>query len=322
VPSRLTVKQLSCFVAVAEEGHFRRAAQRLHMTQPPLTQRIQAMERDLGVQLFMRTNKRVELTQTGRLVLAEAQAALVQIERVQEVARQAESGEMGTLRLAFVIAAPFLPGFNEATRAFQRDYPRVVFEVTQANSGQAIEALRQRKVDMCVIRRLPQHLNGFEELTVAHDRLMLVLPATHPRALAEKIPLCDVADERFIIFPGEQNAALYRHIMDVWARAGYAPRVAQTGENGLAILTLVAAGFGIAMLPSTLDGLRMPNVVWKRIDMDDQLTTSSIIMLYRTEALNEKIQSRFVEYVQQHCSVQSHASAIEPVDVTTSVDRK
>jgi len=289
------------------------------MTQPPLTQRIQAMERDLGVQLFTRTNKRVELTQAGRLVLAEAQAALTQVQRVQEVAGEAGRGEAGTLRLAFVIAAPFLIAFHDATRAFQRDFPRVTLEVLQANSGQAIEALRQKKVDMCLIRRLPQQLNGFEELTVAHDRLMLVLPANHPKALADKIPLCDVADERFIIFPSEQNAALYRHITDVWARAGYTPRVAQTGENGLAILTLVAAGFGIAMLPSTLNGLRMPNVVWKPIEMDDQLTTSSIIMLYRKEALNEKIQSRFVEYVRQHCSPVPRESSLERIDLTSPV---
>lgn len=315
MPAHITVRQLSCFVAVAEEAHFRRAAQRLHMTQPPLTQRIRAMERDLGVQLFTRINKRVELTPAGRLVLGEAQAALAQVQRVHEMAMQAGRGEAGTLRLALVIAVPFLTAFNEATRAFQRDYPRVVFEVVQANSGQAVEALRQRKVDMCLIRRLPCQLNGFQELTVAHDQLMLVLPGNHPRALANKIALCEIADERFIIFPSEQNAALYRHIMNVWARAGYSPRVAQTGENGLAILTLVAAGFGIAMLPSTLEGLRMPNVVWKQIDMDEQLTSSSIIMLYRTEALNEKIPSRFIEYIQQHCSLHSHPSAIERVDM-------
>jgi DNA-binding transcriptional LysR family regulator len=253
-------------------------------------------------------------------VLAEAQAALAQVQRVQETAIQAGRGEAGTLRLALVIAVPFLPAFNEATRAFQRDCPRVAVEVVQANSGQAIEALRQRKVDLCLIRRLPCQLNGFQELTVAHDQLMLVLPAEHPKALADKLALCEVADERFINFPNEQNATLYRHIMDVWARAGHSPRVAQTGENGLAILTLVAASFGIAMLPSTLEGLHMPNVVWKQIDMDEQLTSSSIIMLYRTETLNEKIQSRFIEYIRHYCSLHlgrsaSGRSAIERVDM-------
>jgi DNA-binding transcriptional LysR family regulator len=302
-------------VAVAEEGHFRKAAQRLHMTQPPLTQRIQAMERDLGVQLFTRTNNRVELTQAGRLVLGEAQAALAQVQRVQETAMQAGRGEAGILRLALVIAVPFLTAFNEATRAFQRDYPGVVIEVVQANSGQAIEALRNRKVDMCLIRRPPRRLSGFQEMTVAHDQLMLVLPDDHPKAAADKIALSEVADERFIIFPSEQNAALYRHIMNVWARAGYRPRVAQTGENGLAILTLVAANFGIAMLPSTLAGLRLPNIVWKPIDMDEELTSSAIIMLYRTEVLNEKIPSRFIEYLQQYCSLHSPPSAIQDLDM-------
>jgi len=307
------VRQLACFVAVAEEGHFRRAAERLHMTQPPLTQRSQAMERDLGVQLFTRTNKRIELTNAGLLVLAEAKAALAQVRRVEETARRAERGDTGTLRLALNIAVPFLTAFNEATRAFRRDYPGVVFEVFQANSGQAIEALQQRKVDMCLIRRLPHRLNGFEAMTVAQDQLMLVLPANHHRAAANKLGLCDVVDERLINFPGERNAVLYRHIMNVWARAGYSPDVAQTAENGLGILTLVAAGFGISVLPSTLEGLRMPNVVWKTIDMDEQHTASSIVMLYRSETLNDKIQSRFIEYVRKYSSSHQRSTAIERV---------
>jgi DNA-binding transcriptional LysR family regulator len=302
VPSQLTVRQLSCFVAVAEECHFRRAAQRLHISQPPLTQRIQSLERDLGVQLFTRTGRRIELTQAGRLVLAEAQGVLAQVERVRQVARQAEQGETGTLRMAVVIAVPFLPAFNAATRAFQQDYPRVVLDLVQANSGQAIDALRQRKVDICLIRRVSLLSSGFEQMTVARDRLMLVLPATHPKALAEKVSLSDVAEERSILFPSEQNAALYRHIMDVWARAGLIPRAAQEAENGLAILALVAADFGIAILPSTLSGIHMPNVVWKQIDMADQWTSSSIIMIYRTEDLNDKITSRFINYIRRYSS--------------------
>jgi len=129
VPLNLTLKQLDYFVAVAKERHFRRAAERLHISQPPLTQRIQAMERDLGVQLFTRTGHRIELTEAGRLVLAEAQAALAQVDRVREVAQRAEQGKAGHLRIAMVCSVPFIAAFTHATKAFQSDYPGVVLDL-------------------------------------------------------------------------------------------------------------------------------------------------------------------------------------------------
>lgn len=298
----LTLRQLSYFVAVAEERHFRRAAERLHISQPPLTQRIQAMERDLGVQLFTRKGHVIELTKAGRLVLTEAQAALTQVARVREAARKAEQGEVGNLRIAVVISVPFIPAFSEAIKAFQHDYPGVVVDLVQTNSSEGIEALRQRKIDLCLVRRVSLHLDGLRQMTVARDRLMLVLPANHPKAVGEKIPLSDLAEERFILYPGEKRTALYGHIMDVWARTGLTPRIAQEAESGLAILALVAAGFGNAILPSTLSGLHMPNVVWRHIDMDERWTSSSIIMLHREESLSEILPSRFIDYVRQYSS--------------------
>ena len=305
----LTLRQLSYFVAVAEERHFRRAAERLRISQPPLTQRIQAMERDLGVQLFKRKGRMIELTEAGRLVFTEAQAALAQVDRVREAARKAEQGESGTLRVAVVISAPFVPAFSEATKAFKRDHPGVVLELTQTNASDGVEALRQGKIDICLIRRVSLYLDGLGQMTVARDHLMLVLPESHPKAAAEKLSLSELAEERFILYSGAKRTALYGHIMDVWARTGLTPRVAQEAENGLAILALVAAGFGNAILPSTLRGIHMPNVVWKQIDMDERWTSSSIIMLYRGEALNEKLPSRFISYVQQHSSDMHHVTA-------------
>jgi len=298
-PAHLTLKQLSYFVVLAEERHFRRAAARLHVTQPPLTQRIQALERDLGVALFMRDGHRVELTEAGRLVLAEAQATLAQADRVCEVARQAGRGEAGDLRVSVVISGSFVRTFSEATEAFQRDYPGVALDLVQTTCRGAIDALQQRKSDICVLRRAGPPLTGIEQMVIARDRLMLVLPANHPKALAEKVALSDVADERFIQFSSEKSVALFKQIEGLWTRTGLVPRVTQKAESGLAILALVAAGFGNAVLPSTLKGSDTPNVVWKPIDVDDQWTSSSILMLYRTEARNEKVQSRFIDYVRR-----------------------
>ena len=298
----ISIRQLRYFVTVAEERHVRRAAARLHISQPPLTQRIQDLERDLGVQLFSRTGRQIELTEAGRFVLVEARAALAQVDRVREVAHQAGQGEAGNLRIAVVISAPFIPAFSEATNAFQRDSPGVVLDLIQTTSRGALEAFQQHKVDICVIRRAESRLNSLQHVVIARDRLMLVLPSNHPKALSEKVALGDVAKERFIQFSSENSIALYRQILGLWERTGDTPRVSQKAESALAILALVAAGFGNAILPSILSGIQMPNVVWKVIDVDEQWTSSSIVMIYRTEAPNQKLLSRFVDYIRQYSS--------------------
>lgn len=299
MPLNLSLRQLLYFVTVAEEKHFRRAAERLHISQPPLTQRIQSMERELGVKLFKRSGRQVELTEAGRMVLVEAQAALVQVERLCDVARQAEHGEAGHLRIGLTTSVPFIRAFTRATRDFQRDYPAVTLTLTPTISSRAIDDLRQRKIDVSIIRQVPVPI-GMKQVTVAHDELMLVLPAEHPKAKANRIALTEVAEERFVIYHGEQRNALHAHIMDVWARTGLSPNVTQRAENGLAILSLVAAGFGIAMLPSSISGIHMDDVVWKHIDMDPKFTTSTLVMIYRTESEFDKIQSRFIDYIRRH----------------------
>lgn len=295
----LSLRQLLYFVTVAEEKHFRRAAERLHISQPPLTQRIQSMERELGVQLFKRSGRQVELTEAGRLVLVEAQAVLAQIERLREVALRAEHGETGNLRIGFTTSVAFIHAFTQATKDFQHDYPAVTLSLTPTISSRAIDDLRQRKIDVCLIRQVPVPV-GVRQVTVAHDELMLVLPSAHPNASDERVALEEIAGERFIAYHGEQRNALNAHIMDVWARVGFIPRVTQWAENGLAILTLVAAGFGIALLPSSISSIHIDGIVWKHIDMDGKFTSSSIVMMYRSEAENDKILSRFVDYVRRY----------------------
>jgi DNA-binding transcriptional LysR family regulator len=183
-PPHLTLRQLSCFVTVAEECHFRRAAARLHMSQPPLTQRIQDLERDLGVELFTRTGHRIELTEAGRLILAEAKATLAQADRVREVARRVRQGEIGVLRVSVRSSVSFVRAFREASEAFRRDYPHVGLDMVQTPCHGTVEALHQQKIDACVLRRVGSPPDGLHQVLIASDRLMLVLPLHHPKALA------------------------------------------------------------------------------------------------------------------------------------------
>jgi DNA-binding transcriptional LysR family regulator len=302
VASHLTLRQLSYFVAVAKEGHFRRAAERLHISQPPLTLAIQAMERDLGIQLFTRTGHRIELTEAGRLVLTEAQATLAHADRVREVAHRAGKGQTGHLRVAVGYSVPFIHAFTQATKAFQRDYPGVVLDLVHRNSSEGIETLREGKIDACLVRRVAIRLPGVQQMTVARDRLMLVLPSDHAKAASDRVALSELAEERFVVFPSDYKTALHAQIMTLWTRSQLMPRVALEVANGFTILALVASGFGNAILPSLLKGIQMRNVVWKDIDMDEQWTSSSIVMLYRTEGQNEKVLSRYIDYIRRYSS--------------------
>src|SRR5215471_7329643 len=151
---QVTLRQLHYFVTVAEEGHFSRAAERLNISQPPLTQRIQTLERDLGIQLFARTGNQIKLTEGGRLVLAEAQATLAYAERVHEVAQRVQRGDIGALRVLVPLTVSFVRAFREACEAFQHDYPSVILNLSQAAWRTTVEELQQRKVDTCVLRWL------------------------------------------------------------------------------------------------------------------------------------------------------------------------
>jgi len=298
-PVHVTLRQLFYFVTVAEERNFHRAAARLHVSQPPLTQRIQTLERDLGLQLFTRTGNQIGLTEAGRLILTEAKATLAQADRVLAMARRVREGEVGIFRVCVGPSASLITGLREAIESFQRDYPTVALELVQTTCRSAIEQLKQGEIDACMLRRGESNIDGIQQMVIARDRLMLVLPASHPKARAPKVALGDVIEERFVQCSSEASVNLHKQLVELWKRTGLMPRNIQICESSLTILAMVGGGFGNAILPSTLCQGQTPNVVWKVIDVDEQWTSSAIVMLYRTDAQNEKIQSRFVDYIRR-----------------------
>jgi DNA-binding transcriptional LysR family regulator len=298
---QISLRQLRCFVTVAEELHFRRAAERLHMRQPPLTQRIKDMERDFGVELFKRFGNKIELTDAGGRVLKAAKETLAQAEGVCDVAERAARGECGHIRIGLTIAALFFRSIQEAMRAFQEDHPDVSLNLSQISSGPALEGLRQRKLDLLLMRPFPAPLpKDCEGITIERDRLMLVLPAGHSQARARTVPLCAVADDKFISLACKKGSALYDQTMSLWEKSGLKPRVAQEAENGPGVMALVAAGLGYAILPSALQTLRFEHVVWKSIETDDGWTETSLNLVYHKDTLAERIPASFIECLRRH----------------------
>jgi DNA-binding transcriptional LysR family regulator len=300
---RLSLRKLRCFVTVAEELHFHRAAERLHMSQPPLTERIQHMERDLGVELFRRTGNRVELTDAGRMVLTAARETLAQAEGVWEAAQRAARGECGRIRIGITATSLFFDSIQQAMRSFQQERPGISLEFTQIGSGLALEGIRQRKLDVGLIRAFPAPLPpDCEETVVGRDRLMLALPAGHPQTQARRVPLRAMVDEKFVSLACKQGTALYAQVMHLWERVGLKPRIAQEASNGATVMALVAVGLGYTIAPSSFQAIHFERVVWRAIDTDDRWTESSLNLVYHKDTLAEPVPASFIECLRRYSS--------------------
>jgi DNA-binding transcriptional LysR family regulator len=297
----IDLRQMRHFVTVCEELHFRRAAERLGMTQPPLTQSIQAMERELGVALLQRSRRHVELTKAGELLLVEARASLAQADRMMLVAQRAKRGEMGTLRVGFSISASFVRAFTQSVHVFQRTHPDVALELQRITGPRWIALLERREIDLCVVRptypiALP---SGLKHLVLQRDRLMLLLHANHRLHAAQSVPLSAVADEPFILHPPHEATAVYQQVMRLWAAAGIAPRVTQELVDTPTIMGLVAAGIGFSILPSMQSVIRIDDVIWRPIDVEHALTETGVVLVYPADRRDEMPQAAFLDLITQ-----------------------
>ncbi len=254
------------FVAVAEELHFGRAALRLHMTQPPLTQAIAQMERALGVMLFDRTRRRVALTPAGEVLLPEVRDFLERAQALPARARAAAAGEVGRVRLAFVSTIGFerLPAW---VREFRVLCPQVALELVEA-TGDVQRALFARgELDAGLMLHSP----GFAppelaRLVVAQEPLVLALAAHHPLARAPRLLLADVLAEPLVIFPRRIVPSLHDAIFALYHAAGRVPLVAQEAIQMQTIVNLVWGGLGVAWVPESVTQFRREGVVYRTAD--------------------------------------------------------
>ncbi|QDZ28621.1 LysR substrate-binding domain-containing protein [Noviherbaspirillum sp. UKPF54] len=261
----IELRQLRYFVAVAEESHFGRAAARLHMTQPPLSQTIQALEATLGTPLFVRTKRSVALTPAGTALLPEARRILQQAGALPDLARRAASGESGLLSLSFVSTADYsvLPPL---LREFREHYPKVQIELREATTDVQIDDLLQGRIDAGLLIP-PLHDKARAEMdymTVLSEPLVLVAPQG-TKALRGKsgVTLDAVADMPLIIFPRRIAPAFHDAILGCFREAGLTPRIGQEAIQMQTIVGLVSAGMGIALVPQSVSNLKRPGVEYK-----------------------------------------------------------
>ncbi len=253
------------FVAVAEELHFGRAAQRLHMTQPPLTQAIAHLEQLLGVRLFERSTRSVQLTPAGTALLPEVRELLARAGTLPAYARASADGEAGRLRLAFVSTVGFdvLPRW---VQAFREHCPRVELELIEATGDVQLQALERREIDAGFILHSPGFSPpGLLFQRIARDPLVLAVPGQSELAGRATLTLKDLLDQPLVIFPRRILPSLYDAIFAMYHAAGQLPRVAQEAIQMQTIVNLVSAGLGVAWVPDSVRQFQRPGVVYREV---------------------------------------------------------
>ncbi|MDO9194607.1 MAG: LysR family transcriptional regulator [Undibacterium sp.] len=259
----IELRQLRYFLAVAEEMHFGRAAKKLHMTQPPLSQAIQILEANLGAPLFTRSTRSIALTSAGLALIPEASRLLAQADSLPRLVQRAASGETGHLSLAFVSIADYsvLPPY---LRQFRQHHHEVSIELREATSDLQLSLLENSEIDAgLLIPPIPDKLSEILEYQkVLSEPLILALPEAYTK---RKNPgsLITYKDLPLIIFPRKIAPALYDTIFACFREAGITPEISQEAIQMQTIIGLVSAGMGIALVPQSVSNLKRPGVVYQ-----------------------------------------------------------
>jgi DNA-binding transcriptional LysR family regulator len=259
----MELRQLRYFLATAEELHFGRAAHRLHIAQPSLTQQIQNLEAELGVRLFLRTKRRVELTEAGQLFLTEVRLVMEHLTQAVQVAQRAERGELGRLSLAYAGATMYrvLPPILQE---FHARYPAVDLMVNEVSTEKQLSLFDQNLIHVGLLHP-PIRRDDIACETIFREPMILALPENHPLVDCDKIAPEQLADQSFILFQRQQGPWLHDRITSLCQQAGFSPRVVQETCPPNAVLGLVAADIGVAFVAESLQTVPRPGIAFRSL---------------------------------------------------------
>jgi DNA-binding transcriptional LysR family regulator len=266
----MELRHLRYFVAVAQEGHITRAAERLGMQQPPLSRQIKAIEQELNVQLFCRKPRGVDLTEAGRAFLDDALAVLARLDRALETTRRTARGEQGRICLGVTPTSPFHPFVSHVIRAYRKAFPLVSITLEEWHSDDLIERLRDERIDAAFIRTAPADSKGLVISELLEEELMVVLPEGHMLARSDGrddagLPLKALAGETFIIQGGQRGLGLHADTIAACHAAGFSPRIGHEALRLASTLNLVSVGLGISIVPTSLQRMQLDGLVYRRL---------------------------------------------------------
>ncbi|MXV44658.1 LysR family transcriptional regulator [Saccharibacter sp. 17.LH.SD] len=261
----MDIRHFRYFVAIAETGSITRAAERLGMEQPPLSQQIRRLEEDLGVSLFRRQTRGVVLTEEGRNLLPRARLILDLRRQFIETAHGLARGEQGHLRIGLAGAIPLLPAIPFAIRQFRTIAPSVTLSLEESNTPALCEALLAHKIDIAVLRPPVPDPERVQVIPLLDEPTLIALPKGHPLTDQPRLHLHQLKDEPLIIFPRELGPGFYDAILAAYQNAGITPPLGQQAPQVAGTIPLVAAGLGISIVPQSLHQLHTGGVTFHQI---------------------------------------------------------
>ncbi len=283
----LELRHLRYAIAVADERHITRAAERLGIQQPPLSQQIRALEREIGVTLFLRLPRGVEPTAAGRAFVERAKVLLRELDETVEAARRTGRGEEGHLAVGFTASAAFHPLVSDIVRQLREAAPALRLSRLEANSGELIEAVRTGSLDAAFVRLPAREDDGLCNTLLLEEEMVVALPKHHPLLpvwpAKDRMPLATLANEDFILYHRPNGPGLYDAIIAACDRAGFSPRIEQQASQMIATLSLVSAGFGLSLVPAAMARLATEGVAYRLLTKSDAPTAPLVLVWRRSE---------------------------------------
>ncbi|MUN38655.1 LysR family transcriptional regulator [Actinomadura litoris] len=258
----MELRRLRYFVAVADEGHFGRAAERLHIAQPPLSLQIKKLEGEVGVTLLDRSTRRVALTPAGERFLGRARAILASVDDARAEAVRVAAGEVGRVSIGFIGTATYamLPALARRLRA---ELPGVELDLKgEMLTPDQADALREGRLDLAVVRT-PLPGTELDVRPLRRERLIVALPEGHPLADGTDVDLRNLREDHFLSYPSRHRSVIRDAVLEACRRAGYRPRLVQEVAETSTLLVFVAAGLGVALVPESVRYLPLPGVVFR-----------------------------------------------------------
>ena len=301
----MELRHLRYFIKVTEELHFGRAAEKLGIAQPPLSQQIKALEEEIGVLLLSRTRRHVELTAAGTVFAHEARKILADADRAVYIAQRAARGEIGQLEIGFVSGAVYgkVPSVFRLMRA---RYPEISLVLRDLNTEEQVEAIQEHRLDVGLIRTPVVIPNSLAIQVIAQEPLVIVLPQAHRLARRRKIALEELANEPFLQVPRQVAPGFYDQFVSICRQAGFFPQIVQEARTTQTIVSLVAVGMGISVVPASIRSLQRTGVVYRLLE---PTSTTELAVIWRPDKENPAL-LRFLETTREAAGTKDASKSI------------
>lgn len=301
----MELRHLRYFVAVAQEEHMTRAAAKLGIQQPPLSHQIQLLEKELGVQLFFRKSRRIQLSPAGKVFLGDARAILASVDQATQRIQRFDMGEEGSIRLGFTSSASMHQMTPDLVRVFRETYPLITVEIEEGAAHDLINALEQERIDIAFSRSSVKPYPGIASMELLKEDMVIAVPINHPltKLPNETIRLKDLCDENFIFYQQVNGSGIKESLIEECAKVGFEPRSAQIVYRIIGALHLVASGLGIAIVPKSMQAIQPDSIVYKTFEPNSVITVplsiayrdnSSKLTVKRFLALSSEFTSKWL----------------------------